>query len=74
LAPRAVCSLGALATQALLGSGPGAGKDFKELRGKFFQRDGLWVLPTWHPAELLANESLKRQVWDDMKALLKKIS
>ena len=31
-------------------------------------------MPAYHPDELMRNEGLKRQAWEDMKALLKKIS
>ena len=70
LSPKAVCSLGPEATAALLGPG----LDFKESRGKFFEQKSWVVMPSHHPAELLRNEGLKRQAWEDMKALLKKIS
>ena len=37
------------------------------LRGRFHQVGELAVMPTYHPAYLLRNESAKRPVWEDMK-------
>jgi DNA polymerase len=69
IAPAVVCALGPEATQELLGPGT----DFAQARGKFFDVKGWLVMPTFHPAELLRHEGLKRQAWEDLKALLKKI-
>jgi DNA polymerase len=63
LKPKAIVTLGAMATQALLG----AGKPLAERRGHWAQWQGLKVLPTWHPADLLRDPGLKRAVWDDMR-------
>jgi DNA polymerase len=69
LAPRCIVALGAVAARALLGSEAPIGR----LRGTWAEyRDGdlaVRVLPTYHPAALLRNPELKKDVWKDMKAL-----
>lgn len=42
-------------------------------RGQWVQRKGVWMMPTFHPAALLRNESLKRPVWTDLKAVKEKL-
>ncbi|MBI5239702.1 MAG: uracil-DNA glycosylase [Elusimicrobia bacterium] len=69
LAPRVIVALGAVAARALLVSEAPIGR----LRGTWAEyRDGslaVKVLPTYHPAALLRNPELKKDVWKDMKAL-----
>ena len=38
-------------------------------RGAWKCKKGIWILPTYHPAALLRDESKKRDAWDDMKKL-----
>lgn len=61
--PRCICTLGNSATRTLLGVEGG----ISSLRGKFFEFQGTRLMPTYHPAALLRNPSLKRDVWEDMK-------
>lgn len=42
-------------------------------RGKWLERKGIWILPTYHPAALLRDESKKREAWEDFKSLKQKI-
>ncbi len=65
MAPDIIVTLGAPAGRALLGSTDGIGK----LRGTVHRRDGIPVIPTYHPAALLRTGALKRPVWEDMKML-----
>jgi DNA polymerase len=69
IAPRVIVALGATAARALLSSDAPIGR----LRGTWaeFRGRGLSakVLPTYHPAALLRNPELKKEVWKDMKAL-----
>jgi len=69
LAPRFIVALGAVAARALLRSEEPIGR----LRGVWRDyRDGeltARLLPTYHPAVLLRDEELKKDVWTDMKAL-----
>ena len=61
--PRVVVALGRPAAQFLLGTS----EPISALRGAFREVDGMRVMPTFHPAYLLRNESAKRPVWEDMK-------
>ena len=71
--PRFIVSLGATATKSLLGEDLG----ITRIRGVWreFRLAGLdepvRLLPTYHPAALLRNPDLKRDVWTDMKNLKK---
>jgi DNA polymerase len=66
LRPEFVCCLGTVAAQALLDTTETIGR----LRKKFFERDGMRIVCTYHPAYLLRNPAAKRDVWDDMKLLM----
>jgi uracil-DNA glycosylase len=61
--PKIVVALGRPAAQFLLGTS----EPISALRGVFREVDGVRVMPTFHPAYLLRNESAKRPVWEDMK-------
>ncbi len=63
--PKIIVTLGAVATQHLLGTKGSLGS----VRGRFHplgQMETL-VMPTFHPAYLLRDPSKKREAWDDMK-------
>jgi DNA polymerase len=38
-----------------------------QIRGKWIERKGCWIMPTFHPAALLRDESKKILMWEDMK-------
>lgn len=65
LKPRAILTVGRVPTQALLGSTEGISR----LRGRFFEYQGIPLLPTYHPSALLRDEGLKRPAWEDLKQL-----
>ncbi|MBD3231211.1 uracil-DNA glycosylase [Candidatus Dependentiae bacterium] len=67
--PKIICTLGACATQALLGD------EFKisKSRGNFYEFHGILIIPTFHPAYLLRNPNAKKDVWKDMKKIIKKL-
>jgi len=67
--PQIICTLGATATQALLGEDTKLGKT----RGIFTSFKGILVLPTYHPAYLLRNPAEKKTVWEDMKKIMEKL-
>ena len=69
ISPEVICCLGRVACQALLGS------DFKitRERGKWRSYEDIPLMPTFHPAYLLRNPSAKRQVWEDVKMIMKRI-
>jgi len=50
----------------------GLSEKITALRGRFhWYRDGIQLMPTFHPSYLLRNESKKKEVWEDMKVVLK---
>ncbi len=67
LQPEYICCLGATAAQALLNTDESIGK----LRGRFHKFDRATVLCTYHPSYLLRVPSAKRDVWEDMKVLMR---
>ena len=67
--PDFICALGTFAAQTLLDTKI----PISRLRGRFHDYMGIKVLPTYHPAYLLRNPSKKRDVWEDMKKLMKEM-
>ena len=65
--PDFICALGTFAAQTLLQTTV----SISRLRGRFHEYKGIKVLPTYHPAYLLRNPEKKRDVWEDMKMLMK---
>jgi DNA polymerase len=69
LKPKVIVAMGATAVKGLLGLQEGITK----LRGTWLSFEGTEVMPTYHPAYLLRNESAKKDVWNDLKAVLKRL-
>lgn len=69
LRPRAILCVGRVATGALLQTTDGIGR----LRGRFYDFNGIPLLPTYHPSALLRDENLKRPAWEDLKLLRDRI-
>lgn len=69
IAPRAVVTLGEEAISLLLNDPA----PLRELRGSFLELQGMAVMPTLHPEALLADEGLKRHVWEDMKLVMRRL-
>ena len=69
--PKVIVALGATAVEGLLGKTIGITK----LRGTWKTYRGTPLMPTYHPAYLLRNQSLseKRRVWEDMLAAMEKL-
>lgn len=65
--PWFICTLGGCAAQTLLNTS----EPVSRLRGRFLDYQGIRVLPTFHPAYLLRHPEKKREVWEDMKLLMK---
>lgn len=64
--PRVIVCLGAFAAQTLLGTDA----PISRLRGRVHDwRDGIQLVPTFHPAYLLRSPEKKREVWEDMKTV-----
>lgn len=42
--------------------------------GKWFERKGVWFMPTYHPSALLRDPSKKREAWDDFQKIRDKLA
>ena len=69
VAPKYIVCLGATAAKNVLNTSMG----ITRLRGTWHEYRGVPVLCTYHPSYLLRDPSQKKYVWDDMKALLKRM-
>lgn len=68
--PQVIVALGATAVQGLLGTAGG----ITRLRGNWRLYQGkIPVMPTFHPAYLLRTPSAKREVWEDLQAVLRQM-
>jgi len=65
--PKVIVTLGRVATQNLLKTST----PISRLRGIFTEYMGIAVMPTYHPSYLLQNPSKKRDVWEDIKKVMK---
>jgi len=61
--PKVICTLGAVATKALLGPHVSITK----IRGEIHEYQGTRLVPTFHPAYLLRNPPAKKFAWEDLK-------
>ena len=70
--PKVIVALGATAVEGLLGRAMGIMK----LRGNWQDFNGTPMMPTYHPAYLLRNQSLreKRKVWEDMLQVMERLA
>jgi len=66
LKPAVVVALGKFAAQTLLRTS----EPITKLRGRFHRLGDIQVMPTFHPSYLLRNPAAKREVWEDMKAVM----
>jgi DNA polymerase len=69
LQPKVIVALGATAVRGLLG----LEGSISRVRGTWLLFQGVPLMPTFHPAYLLRNPSAKREVWQDMQAVLTKL-
>ncbi|MCS7014932.1 MAG: uracil-DNA glycosylase [Gemmatales bacterium] len=67
IAPKYILCLGAIAAQTLLQTN----QSISKLRGQVHRYRGAALICTYHPAYLLRNPQAKRDVWEDMKLLLR---
>lgn len=68
--PDIVVGLGRYACQTLLKTTTPMSK----LRGIWHEYDGIKFMPTFHPAYLLRNPPAKKEVWEDLQAVMKALS
>lgn len=71
IGPEVIVALGGTAVEGLFGRGDGITK----MRGKWLEFMGVPVMPTYHPAYLLRNQSMreKRKVWEDMLQVMERL-
>jgi DNA polymerase len=69
--PKVIVALGLTAVEGLLGEPC----TMRDVRGKWLDYHGVPMMPTYHPAYLLRNQTLaeKRKVWEDMLLVLEKL-
>jgi DNA polymerase len=69
--PKVIVALGLTAVEGLLGISSGITK----IRGNWHEFQGTPVMPTYHPAYLLRNQtlSIKREVWEDMLQVMERL-
>ena len=69
--PKVLVALGGTAVEGLLGK-----SGIMKLRGQWQTYRGLPLMPTFHPAYLLRNQSNaeKRKVWEDLMAVMEKLA
>lgn len=67
--PKIICALGKFAAQTLLETD----QPISRMRGRFFDWNGIKVMPTFHPAYLLRNPADKKLVWEDMQKIMKEL-
>jgi len=67
--PQVIIGLGRFAVHSLLKTNAPISK----LRGEWQSYQGIPLMPTYHPAYLLSNPEAKRDVWDDMKQVLRRL-
>ena len=65
--PQVIIGLGSLAVHSLLKTK----EPISRLRGEWQQYQGIPLMPTYHPDYLLRNPEGKRDVWEDMKEVLR---
>lgn len=65
--PAILVCLGAAATRRLVD----ATASVKTIRGRWIERRGIRIMPTYHPAALLYNPALKRSTWQDFQEVRK---
>ena len=63
--PEIIVLLGSVALKNILGEEYG----ITASRGKWFEKDGIKYIPTFHPAALLRDENKKIDFWNDLKKI-----
>lgn len=66
--PKIIVLLGSVALKNILGEEYG----ITAARGNWIEKDGIFYMPTWHPAALLRDESKKIDFWKDWKSVIEK--
>ncbi len=48
-------------------------KPLKKVRGIWKNIEGIWVMPTFHPAYLLRNPEGKKEAWKDLQQVMERL-
>jgi len=67
--PEIICTLGRISAQSLVDKGLKITRD----RGQWRSFMDIPLMPTYHPAYLLRYAQAKRQVWEDVQEIMKKL-
>ncbi len=67
--PKVILLLGATAARTILGDEVRITRD----RGKWFERKGVLMMPTYHPSALLRDVEKKKDAWKDLQAVHQKL-
>ena len=75
IAPEVICTMGIIATRALLN----LPQSLSQLRGRFHPYaalDGRQIqdMPTYHPSYLIQAEEMKKETWNDLQLIEKKLA
>jgi uracil-DNA glycosylase family 4 len=68
--PTVIMTLGRIAVQTLMGNSK---LKITSIRGKFFDYEGIPVMPTFHPAYLIRNPKDKWLTWEDAQKVLERL-
>lgn len=68
--PKVVVLLGKVACRYTLQQDISVMRD----HGKWFERKGVWFMPTYHPSALLRDPSKKREAWEDFQKIRDKLT
>jgi DNA polymerase len=69
IAPQIIVAMGELPTRVLTGQTD----EFSRLRGHWCKFQGIDVMPTFDPADLLLHPHEKREAWNDLKEVLRRM-
>lgn len=69
IAPQIIVAMGELPTRVLSGQTD----EFSRLRGRWCKYQGIDVMPTFDPAYLLLHPYEKREAWNDLKEVLRRL-
>ncbi len=64
--PKVLCALGSFAAKTLLETE----SPISRLRGQIHKYEGIDLVPTFHPAYLLRNPSMKKKTWEDLQLIM----
>ncbi len=69
VSPKVVLLLGSTAVRCVLGES----YRITRCRGQWFERNGVAIMATYHPAALLRDQGRKREAWEDLKQVRQKL-